>query len=154
MGFGTVFVVHSSGACYYIKDEKAGNFVRLLNRNTHKKRPKSPIFTHRIYRNNFHRPNCQDVCPHSFQKLSWSNTFYHLFCTLENCTRTDFVFLHLIRTNITILFEHVTSQSSPLPYPRQILNFPAVSIFTCGTRLVCCVCVCVFCPAAKAGPFL
>ena len=41
-----LFSVHSSGLCYLIKNEKAGNFVCLLDRVTHRKRLKSPIFHH------------------------------------------------------------------------------------------------------------
>ena len=50
MGFGTVFVVHSSSGSYLycIRDEKAGNFVPLMDRVNHRKQPKSPISTHRM----------------------------------------------------------------------------------------------------------
>ena len=92
------------------KNEKAGNFVRLLDRVTHRKRPTLPISTHRNA--TIFRDLALKIFDHiRSKKSSWSNTFYRFICTLENCSRTDFGFPHMIRTDISVLFGHVKSQT-------------------------------------------
>ena len=107
-----VFFVHSlSGSCYYIKNEKAGNFVRLLDRVTHRKRPKFPNLTHRM------ATIFTDLSRYLTAIVQKSVVIQHILlpfiCTLENCSRTDFGFLHMTRIDISVLFGHVRSQTLP-----------------------------------------
>ena len=70
--------------------------------------------------------NSQVIWP--FEKSSWSNKLCYLICTLENCSRTDFGFPHMIRTDMSVLFGHVRSQS----LPRYVYTTPKVNFKTSG----------------------
>ena len=122
MSFETVFVMHSSCglAKLHKKLKKAGDFVRLLDRVAQRKRPKSPYNFYASYCNHFYRSNSQNIWPHSFRKSSWSNAFYYLIHTFENCSRTDFGFRHMIRTGMPRTQSEETFFPAPLPYPRAV----------------------------------
>ena len=109
-GFCCAFLLAASH--HYIKIEKEDNFVRLLDTVAHRKRPNSPISTHRTA-TIFTQLTLKIFDHVPCRKLSWSNAYYCLICTFENYSRTDFGFRHRIPTDMREHFGHVTSQILP-----------------------------------------
>ena len=58
----------------------------------------------------------QDIWARSFRNLLWFNTLHYLIYTLEKCSWTDFRFSYMVRTDMNILFGHVTRKSRPCYY--------------------------------------
>ena len=93
--------------------EWKGRQLRLAPGQSQQKKTAKNSHFYVSYGNHLHRPNSQDIWPHSFEKSSWSNKLYYLICALEIVVELIFGFPHIIQTNVSVLFRHLISQSLP-----------------------------------------